>query len=41
MRGQMIIKPVKILRARRIDGKPKPTRGVKPWLIGLKRPTVR
>ena len=41
MRGQMIIKPVKIRRARRIDGKPKPTRGVKPWLIGLKRPTVR
>lgn len=38
MRGQMIVKPIVILRAKRLDGTPKPTRGVKPWLIGLKRP---
>jgi peptidyl-prolyl cis-trans isomerase A (cyclophilin A) len=37
MRGQMIIKPIAILRARRLDGTPKPSRGVKPWLIGLNR----
>jgi peptidyl-prolyl cis-trans isomerase A (cyclophilin A) len=37
MRGQMIIKPITILRARRLDGTPKPSRGVKPWLIGLNR----
>lgn len=37
MRGQMIVKPVTIIRARRIDGKPRPSRGVKPWLIGARR----
>ncbi len=37
MRGQMIVKPVRIIRAKRLDGKPHPTRGVKPWLLGLKR----
>ncbi|HEX7877206.1 MAG TPA: peptidylprolyl isomerase [Sphingobium sp.] len=37
MRGQMIVKPIAILRARRIDGAARPTRGVKPWLIGLRR----
>jgi len=37
MRGQMIIKPITILRARRLDGTPRPTRGVKPWLIGVNR----
>lgn len=41
MRGQMIIRPIAILHARRLDGTPRPTRGVKPWLIGIKRPTVR
>ncbi|MGK6355326.1 peptidylprolyl isomerase [Sphingomonas sp. DT-207] len=35
MRGQMIQPPVKILRAERIDGAPKPTGGPKPWLLGL------
>lgn len=34
MRGQMILKPVKILRAERLDGTPKPTGGPRPWLIG-------
>lgn len=41
MRGQMIVKPIAILRARRLDGKPKPSRGVKPWLIGLKKKTAK
>ena len=41
MRGQMIVKPIAILRARRLDGTPRPTRGVKPWLIGLKRQTAK
>lgn len=41
MRGQMIVKPIIILRARRLDGTPHPTRGVKPWLIGLRRPAVK
>lgn len=37
MRGQMIVKPVTILRARRLDGVARPTGGVKPWLLGLRR----
>ncbi|QGP79300.1 peptidylprolyl isomerase [Sphingobium sp. CAP-1] len=37
MRGQMIVKPILILRAKRLDGTPRPSRGVKPWLIGLNR----
>lgn len=37
MKGQMILKPVTILRAERLDGTPKPTGGVKPWLIGVAR----
>lgn len=35
MRGQMILKPVKILRAERLDGKAKPSGGPKPWLVTL------
>jgi peptidyl-prolyl cis-trans isomerase A (cyclophilin A) len=34
MRGQMILKPVRILSARRLDGAPKPTGRPKPWLVG-------
>lgn len=41
MRGQMIVKPIRILRARRLDGTPSPSRGVKPWLIGLNKRTAR
>jgi len=41
MRGQMIVKPIKILRARRLDGRPRPSPGVKPWLIGLKKTTAK
>lgn len=37
MRGQMIVKPIRILHARRLDGTPRPTRGLKPWLLGLNR----
>lgn len=33
MKGQMILKPVKIMRAERLDGTPKPTGKVKPWKI--------
>ncbi|MBO9623286.1 MAG: peptidylprolyl isomerase [Sphingomonas sp.] len=35
MRGQMILPPVRILRAERLDGTPRPTGGPKPWLLGL------
>ena len=34
MKGQMLFRPVTITTAQRIDGKPKPTGLVKPWLIG-------
>lgn len=37
MKGQMILDPVSIVRARRLDGTPKPTGGPKPWLIDIKR----
>jgi peptidyl-prolyl cis-trans isomerase A (cyclophilin A) len=40
MRGQMIVKPIRIIRARRLDGTAKPTRGVKPWLIGINKRTA-
>lgn len=35
MRGQMILQPVQLIRIERIDGTPKPTGRVKPWLIVL------
>lgn len=38
MRGQMIVKPITILRMRRLDGTPRPTGGVKPWLIARPKP---
>lgn len=41
MRGQMIVKPVAIVRAWRLDGTPKPTGQVKPWLIGINRPKAK
>jgi len=41
MRGQMIVKPITIRKARRLDGKAKPSKGVKPWLLGIKRPPAR
>ncbi len=33
MRGQMLLKPVTITRAVRLDGKPGPTSPIKPWLL--------
>ncbi|NWK96816.1 peptidylprolyl isomerase [Sphingobium lactosutens] len=41
MRGQMIVKPIAIIRAKRLDGTPRPSRGVKPWLIGLNKKTAK
>lgn len=38
MRGQMIIRPIMILRTRRLDGIARPTGKIRPWLIGLNRP---
>lgn len=35
MRGQMILKPVRIIKAERLTGVAKPTGGPKPWLIEL------
>ncbi|WP_448664238.1 peptidylprolyl isomerase [Sphingomonas sp. CJ20] len=37
MRGQMIQPPVRIIRAERLDGAPKPSGRPKPWLLGLPR----
>jgi peptidyl-prolyl cis-trans isomerase A (cyclophilin A) len=33
MKGQMILRPVRVIRAVRIDGKPQPTGGPKVWLL--------
>lgn len=35
MRGQMILQPVRLIRAERLDGVAHPTGGVKPWLINV------
>jgi peptidyl-prolyl cis-trans isomerase A (cyclophilin A) len=37
MKDQMILKPVRILRAERMDGVARPSGRVKPWLIGTGR----
>lgn len=37
MKGQMILQPVKLIRAERLDGVAKPSGRVKPWLIGPQR----
>lgn len=37
MKGQMILKPVRIVSAQRLDGVARPTGRVKPWLIGVRR----
>ncbi|PZO80312.1 MAG: peptidylprolyl isomerase [Sphingomonas hengshuiensis] len=36
-KGQMILDPVRIIRARRLDGRPQPTGRPKVWLIGVRR----
>ena len=37
MKGQMILSPVRIIRAERLDGVAKPSGRVKPWLLGPQR----
>ena len=37
MKGQMLDKPVDLIRAERLDGTAHPTSAVKPWLIGVRR----
>lgn len=37
MKGQMILPPVRLINARRVDGVPKPTGHAKPWLLGVRR----
>ena len=37
MRGQLLRRPVRIITARRLDGTPKPTGKVKPWLMKVPR----
>lgn len=39
MKGQMILRPVRLISARRLDGAAKPTGRSKPWLIGVRRPS--
>ena len=41
MFGQMIKKPVKIIRAVRLDGSPKPSGAVKPWLMRPREPAKK
>ena len=41
MFGQMLKKPVKIIRAVRLDGTPRPSGGVKPWLMGKRAPAKK
>jgi peptidyl-prolyl cis-trans isomerase A (cyclophilin A) len=35
MRGQMLVRPVKLISAQRLDGVAKPSGHVKPWLLGM------
>ena len=37
MRGQMILKPVRLIATQRLDGVARPTGQVKPWLLGIRR----
>jgi peptidyl-prolyl cis-trans isomerase A (cyclophilin A) len=37
MAGQMLVKPVRLISAQRLDGTPRPSGGVKPWLFGVRR----
>lgn len=37
MKDQMIVNPVRIVRAERLDGVAKPTGGPRPWLLGVRR----
>ena len=35
MKGQMLQPPVRLISARRLDGKPRPTTTIKPWLLNI------
>lgn len=37
MKDQMLVAPVEIIRAERIDGTPRPSGRPKPWLLGIRR----
>lgn len=37
MKGQMLIRPVQIIRAERLDGKGRPAPAFKPWQVGPRR----
>ena len=37
MKGQMLIRPVQIIRAERLDGKGRPAPSFKPWLVGVRQ----
>jgi len=37
MRGQMLVHPVTLISAQRLDGVAKPTGRIKPWLMGIRR----
>ena len=37
MRGQMLVRPVTLISAQRLDGVAKPTGRIKPWLMGIRR----
>jgi peptidyl-prolyl cis-trans isomerase A (cyclophilin A) len=41
MKGQMILKPVRLISVRRLDGVARPTGGVKPWLLGIRRQDIQ
>lgn len=41
MRGQMILKPVALVRAERLDGRARPSGRVKPWLLALPKVEAR
>ena len=41
MGGQLLMQPVKLIAARRLNGTPRPTGLVKPWLVKTKAPAAR
>lgn len=41
MGGQMLLRPIKLIAAHRLNGTPHPTGLVKPWLVKTKAPTPR
>lgn len=41
MGGQLLLRPIKLIAARRLNGTPHPTGLVKPWLVKTKSPTPK